>query len=141
MHRDCPIVIQGAQFKAFDKRISNASSGPSIEIQRPRYTRTVHGGPFHRNPRSFRSDGYAQMPYKKTFFRFVKYLSWKSRKLICIDTSPLESLDSSFFYSHFRIHEGQELEIWLSRLREIDACISTSRSSCFRRLRGLIASI
>ena len=25
----------------------------------------VHDGPFHRNPRSFRSDGYAQIPYKK----------------------------------------------------------------------------
>ena len=27
-------------------------------------TITVHNGPFHRNCRSFRSDGYAQIPYK-----------------------------------------------------------------------------
>ena len=25
---------------------------------------TVHDGPFHRNRQSFRSDGYAQKPYK-----------------------------------------------------------------------------
>ena len=78
---------------------------------------TVHDGPFHRNRRSFRSDGYAQIPYKQGVLPICKYSSLKSSKLICLDTSLLESLDSILFYSHFCIHEGLEIEIWLKDRR------------------------
>ena len=60
-------------------------------------------------------------PIKQGVLPICKAFELEIKKLICIDTSPLESLDSSFFSSHFCIHGGQELEIWLSRLREIDA--------------------
>ena len=60
----------------------------------------------------FWSDGYAQIPYKnKVFFPICKHSSLKSSKLICLDTSLLESLNSILSYPHFRIHGALEVEI------------------------------
>ena len=53
--------------------------------------------------------------------RCSKHSSWKSKQLVYLDTSPLESLDPIVFYTHFRTSGAFEFEIWLSRLGEIDA--------------------
>ena len=49
-----------------------------------------------------------------------KHSSWKSKKLIYLDTSPLESLDPIVFYTHYRTFGALEIEIWPCSLVEID---------------------
>ena len=62
-----------------------------------------------------------KMCINRGVLRCSKHSSWKSKLLICLDTFPLESLDPIVFYTHFRTSGAFEIEIWLSRLREIDA--------------------
>ena len=44
------------------------------------------------------------------FFDDCKHSSWKSSNLMCLDTSPLESLDSILFLSHLRIYRRVEVK-------------------------------
>ena len=62
-----------------------------------------------------------KMYINRGVLRYSKHSSWKSKQLICLDTSPLDSLDPIVFYTHFRTSVAFEIEILLSRLGEIDA--------------------
>ena len=61
---DRRIAIQGAKSKHLYNAYPRGASEPLIKIGRPRLKQNGLNGPFHRNRRSKRSDGYAQMYYK-----------------------------------------------------------------------------
>ena len=104
--------------------------------------KTVHDGPFHRNRRSFRSDGYDKKPYiKRCSSTIVSIRVGNSIELSCLDTFPLVSLDSIVFLFHFRTSGAFEVKIWWRIEGEIATWTSRSRSSFFRWLRGLITII
>ena len=64
-----PTAARRCIFKRYSTRINPS---PSSRSDGHDIFETVHDGPFHRNRRSFRLDGYTQMPYKnKVFFLFV----------------------------------------------------------------------
>ena len=64
-HLDRQIVIQRTWSKAFYNASQTAHPNAPSKIRRLRYNWNVHDGPFHLNRWSFRSDGYAQIPYKR----------------------------------------------------------------------------
>ena len=141
-HLDHPIAIQGAQFKGVLKCISNGSSGPSIsDLTDLKYSKRSTMDRSIVIVDRFDLTVTPKCTIKRHVLRCSKHSSWKSKQLIYLDTSPLVSLDLIVFYSHFRTYGALEIEIWLSRLGEIDAWISSSRSSCSSRLSGLIRTI
>ena len=58
---------------------------------------------------------------KQDVFRSSKAFELEIKKLICLDTSPLVSLDLIVFYSQFRTSGAFEINIWWNRLGEIGA--------------------
>ena len=63
-HLSRPIAIQGATSKAFLTFIYGSNRGRPSHSDGHDLIETVHDGPFHRNRRSKRSDGYAQILFK-----------------------------------------------------------------------------
>ena len=60
-------------------------------------------------------------PIKRHVLHVLRHSSWKSSLLICLDTSPLESLDLLAFPPHFRTTGALEIKNWLSKSGEIVA--------------------
>ena len=58
---------------------------------------------------------------KQDILRCSKTFKLEIKKLICLDTSPLVSLDLIVFYSQFRTSRAFEIKIWCNRLGEIGA--------------------
>ena len=58
---------------------------------------------------------------KQDVLQCSKAFELEIKKVICIDTSPLVSLNPIVFYTQFRTSEAFEIEIWPCRSVEIDA--------------------
>ena len=121
-HLDRSVAIQGARFKGVLKRISSGSSGPSINdptdaIYSKRSTMDRSNLTVDRFDRTV----LPKCTIKGHVLQCSKHSSWKSKQLICLDTSPLVSLNPIVFYTHFCTSEAFEIKIWPCRSVEIDA--------------------
>ena len=75
--REGRISTVGSRFKGRDSRcfithLIRPHPDPPSRSDGCDLTETVHDGPFHRNRRSFRSDGYAQIPCKRHVLSICK---------------------------------------------------------------------